>query len=70
VLLELAQAPSQCMQIRQQILDLLLVERLSEAGHFAAAEADDFADAGRPLSERYSFLKIPFRPGPFLPRVE
>jgi hypothetical protein len=33
------------VHVGQQILDLLLVEGLSEAGHLAAAELDDFAYA-------------------------
>ena len=33
------------MQVRQQIVNLLLVEGLSVAGHFVAAEANHVADA-------------------------
>ena len=62
------------VQVGEQVFDLLVGHDLVEAFHFGPAVFDDVGYAlvvgGSPLRDRYCCLKTPFRPGPFLPRVE
>jgi len=58
---------SKRMHIRQQILQLLLVERLPECRHFAPAQANDLTHSiviGRQAAHReIFFFEDPFEPG-------
>lgn len=58
---------SKRMHIRQQILQLLLIERLPECWHFAPAQANDLAHSiviGRQAAHRQIFFfEDPFEPG-------